>query len=111
MKNKPQTQIEKVNKLVEMSFGRGFSGNRILFSNSSGSHMVEADRLESIAKRGWPYILRLIERYEVIGRFTSEDGSSLNINPEYLNGAERYALLYKLDSGKDVLIKVNGLKE
>jgi len=108
MKDKPKTPIEKVNKLVEMSFGRGFYGNRIFFSNSSGDHMIEADRLETIAKRKWPYLPGLIERYEIIGKFTSEDGSSLKVSPEYLNCAERYALLYKLDSGKDALIKVHG---
>lgn len=105
MTKKPKTQIEIVNKLVKMSFGKGFSGNCILFSNNSRNVMVKADKLESIAKRKFPYIPRLIENYEVAGEFTSEDGSSLKVRAEYKNSTQRYADYYKLHFKKDVSVE------
>lgn len=116
MANKPKTQIEIVNVLVRMSFGRGFSGDGIIFSNHSGDYMVKSDRLESIARRKGLYIPNLIENYEKAGEFLSEnssnpDGSILKINQEYLNRAERYATLYELHFHKPVSIKFNELKE
>jgi hypothetical protein len=104
MTNELKTQLDIVNKLVKKSFGKGFSGNCIPFSNHSGNHLINSCRLESIAKRKWPYIPGLVEKYEVIGKFTSEDGSRLNVELEYLNGAERYATNYALTFKKNAWI-------
>ena len=41
---------------------------------------------------------------EFIGRFTNEDGSSLEVNPEYSSQTQRYAELYKKEFGKDVKV-------
>ena len=101
-------QLNTINKLIRKSFGKGFSGNCILFSNSSGSHMVKADRLESIAKRNWLYIPGIIENHEVIGKFTSEDGSNLDVDFPHRNFGERYAICYALQFKKDA--SVNGRK-
>lgn len=115
MGKKSKTQIEIVNKLVRKSFGRGFSGDCIFFSNDSKKYMIKGEGLESIAKKKWPYIPKLNENYEVAGKFTSEDGSKLDVNIEYLNSAERYATCYSLYfnksawvNGKEISAKIKG---
>jgi hypothetical protein len=92
--------------MVGVAFGKGFFGNYISLVTPKRSYKVKADGLDIIAKKIWPYIPRLSERYEVAGEFTSEDGSSLKVNLEYKNGAERYAEIYKKHLGKDVSIQV-----
>jgi hypothetical protein len=108
MEKEPKTQLEIVNNLVKKSFGRRFYGNCIPFSNHSGKHLVSSCKLESIARRKGLYIPGIIEDYDVIGKFTSEDGSSLNVDMEYENLGERYATNYALTFKKDA--SVNGKK-
>jgi hypothetical protein len=104
MEKEPPTQLEIVNELVKKSFGKRFSGNCIDFSNHSGKHLVNSCKLESIARRKGLYIPGIIEDYEVIGKFTSDDGSRLNVELEYLNGAERYATNYALTFKKNAWV-------
>jgi hypothetical protein len=112
-----KSELKTINKLVRMAFGKGFSGNCIVFESEGKQHIVKGDKLESIAKRKWPYIPKINEKYEVAGKFTSENGSSLNVNLQYANAAERYASYYQIHfdkdtsvNGKKVLIKFKGLK-
>ncbi len=110
MAKKPQTQVEIVNAMIKVAFGPGFSGNNIKLETPKRSYIVKAGGLDTIAKKDFFYIPRLNEKYQIAGEFTSEDGSSIKVNPEYLNGAERYAGIYKRHLGKEVSIRVNGLK-
>ncbi len=112
-----KSELDKVNKLVRMAFGKGFSGNCVMLENKGKQRMVKGDELDTIARKKFPYIPKLNEKYEVAGRFTSEDGSSLNINLEYANAAERYADYYYLHfkknpsvNGEEVSIKFKGFK-
>lgn len=104
MPKNPKTRTEIVNKIVEVAFGRGFYGNYVSLVTPKRSYKVKAGELDTIARKEWPFIPRLKEDYEVAGEFTSEDGSSLVVNPEHINGAERYAKNYMIRFKKNVFV-------
>ncbi len=106
MTKKPKTHNEKVNKLVKMAFGNKFSGDYFFYSNGNKTYSLRTNAPAEIAKRKFLFIPFLNEHYEVAGKFTSDDGSEIKVGAEYLNNAERYALLYKMCFDKEVSIKI-----
>lgn len=110
-------ELNEINKLVNMAFGKGFSGDYIMFESRGRQVVIKGNRPDIIARKKFPYIPKLNEKYEIAGRFTSEDGSSMNVDLRYANSAERYADYYYLHfkknpliNGEEVSIRFKGLK-
>ena len=91
-----------------MCFGKRFFGNYIIYSNGTRNYSERGNELENIAKRKFFYIPRINEKCEIAGKFTSEDGSSLDVDLSHENLGERYVLCYALKFKKDA--SVNGKK-
>jgi len=98
------TNLSLVNKLVKKSFGRGFFGNHSPIIDPLCADQIRGNEVDGIAKRTWLPIPWLWENYVCAGQFTSKDGSSLEVFPNYINKAKEYGALYKKETGKDVLI-------
>lgn len=106
MSKNPNDINKKVNKLVKMAFGNGFSGDYIELKTPRRNYIIKASEIDTIAKKEFFYIPKLNKRYKIAGEFISDDGSEMKVSAEYLNNAERYALLYKMCFDKEVSIKI-----
>ncbi|HPD81973.1 MAG TPA: hypothetical protein PK357_02635 [Candidatus Pacearchaeota archaeon] len=106
MPKKSKTQVEIVNAMIKSAFGKGFSGNNIKLEIPKRNYLIKGCGLDVIVKKGFLYIPRLNEKYQIAGEFTSDDGSEIKVSAEYLNNAERYRKLYKTHFNKEVSIKI-----
>ncbi len=98
-------QVRNVNRLLKKAFGITTRGN-LKYSRHQTGHsnpFYKVNRLECISKI--PLIsLGFFE--SPIGRFESEDGSSLVVYPKHRRNAERYADFYEAEYGKRPIIRV-----
>ena len=111
--------IKGVNRLVRKAFGIGCKGNWYeFFQPSCGAHYnKKSNKLDLIGKI-WtvspllipiplldiPLWSRMFGFISYKGRFTSEDGSSIDVLSKYSKQAEKYSELYKKTYGKEVSV-------
>lgn len=103
--NKERNYLDKVNRIIKKAFGITARGNlRYNFPQSGHDNPFrKIDKLECISKSPLLF-LGLVER--PIGRFESEDGSSLKVFPQWERSAERYADFYQAEFGKRPTIRL-----
>ena len=89
---------EKVNPIIKESFGNGFRGNysRGITSADTPGFFFKDEELDLIAKQRWFSIPFLFEAFEIVGRFKRQDGSELEIFPQFIDSALKYASQYEL---------------
>lgn len=109
-----------VNKLVRKSFGLFWSGDWHPGTNLYRTVPWRSDELNCVGRRKYfsfdyclmpPLDLPLLFFGAFIapickgaGRFLKKDGSKLRVKPEYISCAQKYAELYKRETGKEVEI-------
>ena len=93
--------VNLVNELIKASFGKQFRGDlRFAVDFLQDRDIVTIEKeLNAIGRKKWPFILGILERWEYAGRFLAEDGSSLEVMPDYVMAAERYVQFYKKRTG------------
>jgi len=123
-----EPNVRNVNNLVSKAFGPFVRGNWEFFDGGNyGSPVLnKTKKLGQIGRRIplgliFPLALPMVPFDEVLGiiaggylfsplhemgRFTSKDGSSLEVWPKYMKRANKYAELYKNQFGTDVKICV-----
>ncbi len=92
------TRVQRINSLVAIAFGKGFSAN---WQHTEEGSFQTKRKIGIIAKTS--FFNRWITYY---GRFTNDDPTQLRMVPEYLSQAERYAKAYEKMYGGSVKITV-----
>ncbi|MDD5650158.1 MAG: hypothetical protein PHF86_07060 [Candidatus Nanoarchaeia archaeon] len=93
--------VKIVNNLVQESFGKRFRGDWNNSVDMFCQDKIGKGTLNLIGRRLWYPLPYIFEKWEYLGRFTSEDGSRLKVFEDYVEEAKKYVQLYKEKIGKD----------
>jgi hypothetical protein len=98
--SKKMKKLDLVNRLVEKSFGKKCMGNASVFVDLDyGNSITALDVPHRIVRKG-------IFSHRHYGNFLNEDGDALEVTPEHLESAKKYARLYETETGEEVKINV-----
>ena len=91
-------RVPAVNGLLEIAFGSRFAGN---FGDSDTTPLPRINWLQFIVNR------RFLGYHKIIGKFDSDDGSSIRVLPEYASQAKTYAEMFESQFGKGVTVNID----
>ena len=100
-----EPQVKQINALVKKAFGFGCKGNWGYLDLGDNGIMPVKEKYPKFIARRIVLIPGLIDFSIIKGRFTSNNGSSLQIDDKHKNQAEKYSNLYKQLTGKNIKIE------
>ncbi len=98
-KREQRNKVNLVNKLIEETFGKDFSGDWFFDKG-----FERRDELNQIRKKGFGSFKKGNIPYA--GQFHNQEGKSLSVFPDYYVSALKYAVLYKEATKEEVKIKL-----